>query len=588
MEKKAILNILDYYKQKAFSYLGLIQTNQNPNTAAEDLMYVNNINQIQQQKLREYDTWYEGDSDKLLNLYTSNMLYEYQTEPLYDRNKRSYFWAVSATEDDVKRTHSGVPRMIIDTMVNIVGVPDIEAADAEDNKKLQKILKDNDFVTLFQQEQMPRTLVQGWGAYKIDYDEALRSTPIILYYRADEVDFIYRSNQLLAIIYKNYYTDEKGVNYILFETRRQERKKSPVDKKWHSNLIIEKELFRLNQDNSLVKEELKNLKQLTDVEPSLIINDYEGFLGGPFIFFQPDDGTVYGRSVYAGKIDLFDDLDQDLSQSANTVRRSTTHVYINNNYLERDSKTGMPIMPTAYDCKYVMLSGALGADGGSTGGNEPVMTVQPKVDFSQYSNHAISILLQIVAGFMSVASLGIDIAKKDNAEAQREKEKVTIFTRNTIVKKATEQWKQVSTEALCAQELMDTGAISKHGYDISVVFDEFADDSFEAKSETLLMLYNAGVMTPEMFVKALYSGKSKKSMQEVLDYIKAEKAMENPVASGMVPGAGAPLNPADMGVFGALGADNAFNEQAEKPDASDMEAKMNVPEMVGTAENMRK
>jgi hypothetical protein len=42
-------------------------------------------------------------------------------------------------------------------------------------------------------------------------------------------------------------------------------------------------------------------------------------------------------------------------------------------------------------------------------------------------------MMQIINGVMSPATLGIDISKRDNAEAQREKEKVTIFTRNGII-----------------------------------------------------------------------------------------------------------------------------------------------------------
>ena len=43
-------------------------------------------------------------------------------------------------------------------------------------------------------------------------------------------------------------------------------------------------------------------------------------------------------------------------------------------------------------------------------------------------------LLQIMNGIISPATLGMDIAKKDNAEAQREKEKVTVFTRNKLAR----------------------------------------------------------------------------------------------------------------------------------------------------------
>lgn len=576
--KKHVYNILDYYKAKAFQYLGIIPTGTNPNVTAQNEMYINNVNDIVDNLLREYNAWYEGDGDQLLNFYTGNMLYSYQTEPLFDRNKRSYFWSVSATEDDIKRTHSGQPRNIVDTITNIVGLPKISTDEKDAN--LDEILKDNDFENMFQQEILPYTLVEGWGAYKIDYDEALRDTPILLYYRANEVDFIYNSNQLIAIIYKNYYTDEDKNNYVLFEVRRSERSKDEADGKWHTNLIIEKELYALGDNNTLTAKKLDDLPQLKDVEPCIKISDYKGFLGGPCIIYRSDDGVTYGRSIFKGKISLFDDLDQCLSQSANTVRRSTTHVYINNQYLERDEKTGMPIMPSAYDCKYVMLTGALGADGNAGGGNEPVTTIQPKVDFSQYSTAAKDILVQIVSGIMSPATLGIDLAKKDNAEAQREKEKVTIFTTHTIVKACKPLCERICNELLCAQELMDRNAISKHGYDISVVFDEYADESFENKAETLLTLYNAKVLPPKMFVEQLFSGRSKAEREEIVNYIEEQNAMN----TGAVPNGG---DPAVQAMYGMQGADNPYNTATEQVDTAAIKEAMGVPDIVGSAANKR-
>lgn len=283
---KPILNILDYYRNKAFAYLGLVQTDINPNTTDEEDLYINNIDDIVHNKIREYNIWYSGDSDKIMNFYTRNILYNYNTEPLYDRNKRSYFWSVSSTEEDIKRTHSGQPRNMVDTLVDIVNVPECTCSDKDDTAKLKKILSDNNFDELYLQEHLPYELIEGWGAWKIDWDKSLRNTPILIRYRAEEVDFIYKERQLIAIIYKNYYKSKDDKSYVLFEVRRQERVKDAVDGKWHSNLIIEKELYELGRDGALVKRELKNLDQLSDIEPKIVISDYEGFLGAPCIIIR--------------------------------------------------------------------------------------------------------------------------------------------------------------------------------------------------------------------------------------------------------------------------------------------------------------
>lgn len=575
---------MDYYKEKCFKYLGLVQTQQSPATISEDLMYVNNINNIAHMRVREYNAWYRGDTDELLNLYTGNMLYDYNTEPLYYRNRRNFFWSVSATEADIKRTHSGQPRNVVDSLVNIIGLPRITVQDDKNQKLLNEILSDNDFFRKFSQQYLPLALVEGWGCFKIDYDSYLRGTVIIQYYRADEVDFIYKSGQVVAILFKNYYTAENGRTYVLYETRRQERVKDDVGK-FHSNLLIEKELFELGRDgNTLTKKNLTDLPQLSDIEPRLMLKDYDGFLAEPFIIFESTDEFSYGRSIFTGKVSLFDDLDQCLSQAANTVRRSTTRVYLNSNYLERDPKTGMPLAPTLYDCKYVLFSGGVGADG-STAGQAPIETVQPKLDFSQYSSQAVDILCEIVSGIMSPAALGIDLAKRNNASDTREKDKVTIYTRNTIIRVCEKVIKKLMKEALRGQELMNRGKIDTHDYDIGVKFSEFANDSFESRVEALLTLYNAQVLTPELFVKELYKDSlSDEEIKAQIKYVKDQKEMQQ--QNGGID----PQMAAMMGGMMGGNNNNPYNEMMAKPDVTDVYEDQGVPDLeaAGSTDNARK
>ena len=59
-----------------------------------------------------------------------------------------------------------------------------------------------------------------------------------------------------------------------------------------------------------------------------------------------------------------------------------------------------------------------------------------------------------------------------------------------------------------------------------------------------------------------------------LNYIKEQKQLQDPNAQALAGMAGGGMNP--------------YNEMMQVPDASNMPAEMNVPEMVGTAGNMRK
>lgn len=495
----------DWIRKRTLAFLGLSKYDGTPND--DRLTFVNDRELIVKNKIDEYNLWYEGDSDELLNFYTQQNTVDYNYEPFYSRNKRSYFWSISSTEDDVKRTHSGQPRNIIDTLVSIMGQPDIKGGNPQleennaVNKNLQKIIEENDFHNLCQQEQEPMTMVEGWGCYKINWDKDISDYPIFAYYRAKNVDFIYKSNRIMGIIFKDYYTEGKK-RYLVTETRRIEKK----------TLKVEKEIFEIcggvsgGGEEVLKKINFKDLEYFQDVEPNVEITNFNKLLAVPCIYFKDTSGNMQGRSLFCGKIDLFDDLDQCLSQSSNAVRKSTPVEYFDTNFLERDERTGLPVAPKAYDRKFVMFKGSKTVDGGSMS-STPVQVTQPNLNLEQYSTEAMNILLQIVNGIISPATLGIDIAKKDNADAQREKEKITTFTRKTLTDCQMKILKSLFSQALCAKELMDKGQITNKEYEISIVYPEFADDSFENKITVLGDQLDKGNLSYDMYLKKLYGNK---------------------------------------------------------------------------------
>ena len=472
--------------------------------------FINDNEKLGRMKLKEYDVWYDGDGDELLNFYTRENYIGFNYEPFYMRNKKNYFWAISSTEAQIKRTHSGQPRNIVDTLVNIMPFPLISAGD--DTNKLQAVVRESGLEQVYKDEQLPLTLVEGWGCWKINWDKDVSDYPSVEYVSAENVDFIYKNGKIIGIVFKNYYTSDKK-RYLLLETRSIEWKPNSADAAEGSEgervLVITNELYELptntaagDDDTLLKKVDLKSVPELESVEERIEIGPFDKLFAVPCILLgNTSRQWGYGRSIFTGKIDLFDDLDQALSQSSNAVRLSTPIEYIDEEYLERD-KNGLPKKPKAYDRKYVMMKGQKNGDGLSTG--QPVQITQPSVEFSRYSDHAVQILLQILNGILSPATLGIDIAKKDNAAAQREKEKVTIFTRNALINGEERILRSLMEQMLMAKEFMDTGAVSVHTYDISVKFNEFADDSFEYKLEALGKAYDMEEISTDMYLNKLY------------------------------------------------------------------------------------
>lgn len=471
--------------------------------------FINDNEKLGRMKLKEYDVWYDGDGDELLNFYTRENYIGFNYEPFYMRNKKNYFWAISSTEAQIKRTHSGQPRNIVDTLVNIMPFPLISAG--ENTKNLQAVVKESGLEQVYKDEQLPLTLVEGWGCWKINWDKDVSDYPSVEYVSAENVDFIYKNGKIIGIVFKNYYTSDKK-RYLLLETRSIEWKPNSSAAEGSEGervLVITNELYELptnmaagDDDTLLKKVDLKTVSALESVEERIEIGPFDKLFAVPCILLgNTSRQWGYGRSIFTGKIDLFDDLDQALSQSSNAVRLSTPIEYIDEEYLERD-KNGLPKKPKAYDRKYIMMKGQKNGDGLATG--QPVQITQPSVEFNRYSDHAVQILLQILNGILSPATLGIDIAKKDNAAAQREKEKVTIFTRNALINGEERILRSLMEQMLMAKEFMDTGAVSVHAYDISVKFNEFADDSFENKLEALGKAYDMEEISTDMYLNKLY------------------------------------------------------------------------------------
>ena len=537
------MTIKEFLRKKI---LGLVGLSRDTSPDKERLTFISDNDRLVRTRLREYNTWYGGDGDELLNLYTRGNMFEFHTEPYQSRNKRNYFWSISSTEDDIKRTHSGQPRNIIDTLVMITKFPTIRMQDKREQAILYYILKDCKLKNIYKNQQMPLTLVEGWGCYKINFDKDLTDYPYPVYYRADNVDFVYKAGRIVGAIFKDYYTDGESKNYMLVETRSlrfDEEKQERV-------LVIEKELFTTNKDGlyivnvDLLKEENlpEEVKGFKSEDIYMEISNMNSLLAVPCIFFENTSGTGgYGRSIFTGKLDLFDDLDQCLSQASNAVRKSTPTEYFDTEFLERDKRTGMPVQPKAYDRKYVFYKGQKGADGEGKS-KDPIQVTQPNLNFEQYSDQAIKILMQIINGIMSPATLGIDVAKKDNAEAQREKEKVTIFTRNAIIDSEYDIVNDLCQELLRAYELMHKGEITKQDYDITIKFSEFADDSYENKLEVLGSAFDNELISEKMFMDKLYGDTlSDAEYEEEMNWLKEnhtkpkQAAMQNMVQGQMAP-----------------------------------------------------
>ena len=97
-----------------------------------------------------------------------------------------------------------------------------------------------------------------------------------------------------------------------------------------------------------------------------------------------------------------------------------------------------------------------------------VQTDQPDIPHESYLASYITALDLCLQGIISPSTLGIDTKKLDNAEAQREKEKTTLYTRNAIVEALQETLPEVVSAALNAYNILieAAGGRGQGGYPV--------------------------------------------------------------------------------------------------------------------------
>lgn len=461
-------------------------------------------------KQEEKAVWYEGKSNELLNFYGSKI--SVAPAEMF-RNTKDYFWRYVMFENQMKNTHSGLPKTIVDIVVAVTGKPKIEAKaiNAEDeslktnailsNALVQKMLEENNFFYDFKNNQLPYTLVIGDGVYLINYNMAKSDLPIWEYIDGRNVEYEFDGNRIKSIITRRYY-ERENKTYVLFDTRSILRVKTDDGYKTVSK--IKYELYQTSSkdstailDTKIKLDTLEETAGLIDLE----IENFDYILAVP-VFNGYNKRAKRGESIFATKIDLFDDLDQSLSQASTVTRMSSPIDYVPEGLMEYDSE-GKPKTINRFDRRFITYPQDRNAQ---TQDVNRIITSQPDLHFfEQYDNNQLEILMKCIMGIISPSTLGLYLARNDNATAQREKEKVTLVTRDTIVDMQTPIIKRLLKISLELISKMQTSVdIDTTAIDITVNFPEYANPSFDSKLVYLSDALVKDAISPEQYIEELW------------------------------------------------------------------------------------
>lgn len=219
--------------------------------------------------------------------------------------------------------------------------------------------------------------------------------------------------------------------------------------------------------------------------------------GVPMSVFKSSKWPDRGKSIYESKADSFDALDEVISQWWDAIRSGRVQKYIPEDLLPRDPNNGMPIKPNPFDMDFIAAGRTMAEDT-----KDQISLVQPAILYEAFVSSYASALDMCLQGIVSPSTLGIDLKKTDNAEAQREKEKATLYTRGKIIERLNEVIPELVSIVL---KVHDNNLQRTPGeYEASVKFGEYASPSFDAVVDTVGKARTHGVMSVERAIEEMY------------------------------------------------------------------------------------
>ena len=430
--------------------------------------------------------WYRGDSHELSEFY-GQLMYSADT-----------FWGATQTADiRMKKSHSGLPKLIIKTIINTV-MTDYAGDDCSD-QYWQEVKKENEFNNKLLKNILADVLCVGDGALKINIDPDISDKAILEWVDGSKVDFIYKRGRLVELVFKSYH-EENNTTYLLEEH--------------YGYGYITYKLFKGDKEVKL--NTVQTLAKLENIQ-----FDKSIMWAVPIMFNESAKYKGRGESIFDGKYDSFDSLDEIISQWLEAVRAGRTIKYIPEDMIPRDPDTGeFAFNSNPFDNKYIKSDSATVEDKPNK-----IEIQQPRIPTENYLQSYITFLDLCLQGIISPSTLGIDTKKLDNAEAQREKEKTTLYTRGLIIDVLTDFIPKVINTVIKVDAIMNDKLIPKDK-EIAVKFGEYNNPSFEAQVETVGKAKQQGIMSTEQSVDELYGDtKDDNWKAEEVKRIKAEQGI---------------------------------------------------------------
>ena len=417
--------------------------------------------------------WYRGKPDQLVEFYRET------------RADSTLFWAAPMTKGlEIRKLHTGLPGLVIDVITQIVmnDFNGIEFSEESEYKEAwEAVAKDNEFEELLKSA-LKEVAIVGDGAWKISFDKEISNTAILEFYPAERVEFVYKRGRLREVKFRTEYK-HKNKTYWFIESYGY----------GYVNYSLE---------NDEGKElELDFLPDTEWAKGSNVTFDNSVMWAVPMKFESSEQFKGRGKSLIDSKDSAGDALDECFSQWMDATRAARPKQYIPQRLVPFDSNTAMPQKPNPFDNRFIAIG-----DDMSEGSAAKITVDSPEIRHEAYLSAYITALDLYLQGIISPSTLGIDVKKLDNAEAQREKEKTTLYTRQNFVEMVQKVLPKLVYAVINAISLMNNNGVVTQATigEVKAKFGEYANPSFESVVETIGKARTSGTMSIEAGVDEMY------------------------------------------------------------------------------------
>ena len=392
------------------------------------------------------------------------------------------------------------PSLIVRVLNSIIvsGMEKFEFSSPKQEQLWGEIEKDNKFRKKFEKS-LKETLFIGDGAYKISVDTDLSQYPILEWYPGEHIEIVLNRGRLKEIIFKKVYMDGKR-QYVLNEH--------------YGYGYIDPHLYRGETEVPL-----NTLDETADMRT--VTFDKSVILAVPLKVYESSQFEGRGGSIFDGKLDAFDAFDETWSQWMDALRAGRTRTYIPESYIPRDPNGGGLMKPNAFDNRFIV-----GDNNMDENGKNQILSIQPSIAHDSYLASYCTSLDLCLQGIISPSTLGIDVKKLDNADALREKEKTTLYTRDAIIEALQETLPELISAAINAYHLLHNETLEE--VEVNIKFKEYANPSFESQVETVSKAKQGGIMSIERCVEELYGDSlDEHCKEEEIARLKAEQGIQD-------------------------------------------------------------